>query len=1077
MQTNQKLVFCFLALIAVPMAEAATRTVINLNDTGSGTLREAIALAANGDTIAFATGLTGTVSLASALSAITNDVSITAPSVESVTINGNLTNRIFNVASGKTVTISGLGIVQGADALQNFGSVTLTNCTIGNCAYGECINNGPGNLVLYGCRIAGNSVRMFSSGQMALINTTVADNSVATGGFMVNYGTLTLTNCTLSRNSSSGGDGGAIFSAFALTVSSCTICSNSSGGHGGGIFRSSGTVQIQNTIIAGNRASIAGRDVFGAITSLGYNLIGATNDSTGWVVLDQAGTTITPINPLLGPLQNNGGGRFTHALLPGSPAIDGGQSSGLATDQRGVTRPYDNPGIANAAGGDGSDIGAFEAPLVSVPGNNVALARVVTTLNNSGPGSLREALSVSVSGDAVNFDSTLAGTISLLSSLPGTRGDITITEPNFEGVTVDGNGTNAIFATSGGRATISGVVIARGGATGGLANNGGTLTVDHCTVRNCVGGFCIFNAGSSDFHECLVSSNSVSIHNQGTMTLNNSTISDNSFSIGGFIANYGTLTITNCTLSRNSTFGGNGGAINNSGNLIVSSSTICSNFVSGSGGGIYRAAGTVQLRNTIVAGNSASVSGNDPDVYGAVASLGYNLIGIASSVWTSTDLHGQIGTPINPLLGPLQNNGGLRSTHALLPGSPAIDAGHSGGLATDQRGSARPSDNLTIANASGGDGSDIGAYEVRAGLNLLAIVSGGGVVLKNPNQVTFQTNASVTLTAIPDAGWTFSNWSGDATGANNPLPLVMTSDNNITAHFTATVSACVVAPSGLVNWWPGAGNANDIIGGNNGTLQNGATNAPGKVGTAFSFDGVDDRVAVPGYGTNIPRTEITVEFWQKVSAVRNQSAFSWNTFISTNVFNAHVPYGDGKVYWDFGDIGTSGRLSYTPPVSLVGTWQHFAMTASQSGNYMRIYRNGVLEASKVGMTPLPGGNLDLLIGGQSAVPFGGLIDEVSIYNRALSDSEIAALYNAGSAGKCQTPVYITSVGKSGANVNLSWLAQQGLGYRAQYKTNLSTTTPWIDVSGDVTATSSTASRTDSTLGTAPQRFYRVELLQ
>src|SRR5216683_6473790 len=106
----------------------------------------------------------------------------------------------------------------------------------------------------------------------------------------------------------------------------------------------------------------------GTFTSQGYNLIG---DGTGATITpttgDQIGTAGSPINPLLAPLQDNGGPTFTHALLPGSPAIDTGSAAtdpvsgtSITTDQRGLPRPVDDPAIANASGGDGSEIGAFE---------------------------------------------------------------------------------------------------------------------------------------------------------------------------------------------------------------------------------------------------------------------------------------------------------------------------------------------------------------------------------------------------------------------------------------------------------------------------------------------------------------------------------------------------------------------------------------------------------------------------------------------------------------------------------------------------------------------------------------------
>jgi hypothetical protein len=104
----------------------------------------------------------------------------------------------------------------------------------------------------------------------------------------------------------------------------------------------------------------------GNFSSAGYNLVGAADGSSGWSGLDQVGTTNSPIDPLLGPLQDNGGPTLTMALRWGSPAIDAGKSVGLTTDQRGAVRPFDFPSITNAPGGDGSDIGAFEVGLPSL---------------------------------------------------------------------------------------------------------------------------------------------------------------------------------------------------------------------------------------------------------------------------------------------------------------------------------------------------------------------------------------------------------------------------------------------------------------------------------------------------------------------------------------------------------------------------------------------------------------------------------------------------------------------------------------------------------------------------------------
>ena len=168
------------------------------------------------------------------------------------------------------------------------------------------------------------------------------------------------------------------------------------------------------------------------------------------------------------------------------------------------------------------------------------------------------------------------------------------------------------------------------------------------------------------------------------------------------------------------------------------------------------------------------------------------------------------------------------------------------------------------------------------------------------------------------------------------------------------------------------------------------TTQPGP-GTAVSFDGVDDRVLVANFCATAPTTEITIELWQKVSALAEQATFTVNSPSVNNLINAHIPYSDGVVYWDFGDFASGGRLSYTPPQSIVGTWQHFALVASQSGNFMRIYRNGVLEAQKAGMTPFTQGNFNLYIGG-NGLPFAGVIDEFRVWNTARTGPQIQASF-------------------------------------------------------------------------------------
>jgi hypothetical protein len=293
---------------------------------------------------------------------IIDSLTILGPGVKLLTVSGNNASSVFHITGG-TAKISGLTIAGGRSSVggginnQNVAStMNLSNCTVfGNTStsYGGGGIWNEGTMSLVGCVVAANS----------------AANLGAGAGIYNNFGTLRMTNCTLFANGATYLGGGGILNAGPLIVANCTIAGNTvnaAGDSGGGIYNYPfGTVQIQNSIVASNSTlSAASPDVSGVFASQGYNLIGVTNGSSSWAPFpnsgDQLGSLAAPINPKLGPLQDNGGPTFTMALLPGSSALDKGKSFGLATDQRGFGRPYDNPGVANAPGGDGSDIGAFE---------------------------------------------------------------------------------------------------------------------------------------------------------------------------------------------------------------------------------------------------------------------------------------------------------------------------------------------------------------------------------------------------------------------------------------------------------------------------------------------------------------------------------------------------------------------------------------------------------------------------------------------------------------------------------------------------------------------------------------------
>lgn len=199
----------------------------------------------------------------------------------------------------------------------------------------------------------------------------------------------------------------------------------------------------------------------------------------------------------------------------------------------------------------------------------------------------------------------------------------------------------------------------------------------------------------------------------GTLTLTNCTFADNHAVVGGAIYQVnGTLTLLNSTISGNTAT--QAGGIFSDGMLNLTSVTLTNNSATDRCGGLD-ASGVasnkaVSVANSILAGNSAPTS-PDVDLVGSVSSAGHNLVGDAGTTdgWNADDMLGDANAPIDPMLGPLQLNDGLTSTHELMPGSPAVDAiqaeenGCGTTLVTDQCGSARPV----------GGGCDIGSFELQ----------------------------------------------------------------------------------------------------------------------------------------------------------------------------------------------------------------------------------------------------------------------------------------------------------------------------------------------------------------------------
>jgi hypothetical protein len=284
-------------------------------------------------------------------------VTIVGAGARSTTVDATgLGDRVFRIDAG-SASISGLTITGGSPpanstglgngevgdggGIQNNGTLTLSDSTVtGNTVGSTSVSNEGGGIANPGATA------------MTLIDDTVVGNSSSQygGGVDIDAGTASITNTTITGNSGPQDGGGVdIDTHGAVAFVNDTITGNSAAsGNGGGVWVEGSNVSFLNTIIAGNTAQAS--DVTdcndASATDNGHNLQGTptcfASTSNGDITGD----------PMLGPLQNNGGQTDTEALLDGSPAINAGDNSGCpATDQRGVTRPQ----------GPACDIGAYEA--------------------------------------------------------------------------------------------------------------------------------------------------------------------------------------------------------------------------------------------------------------------------------------------------------------------------------------------------------------------------------------------------------------------------------------------------------------------------------------------------------------------------------------------------------------------------------------------------------------------------------------------------------------------------------------------------------------------------------------------
>jgi hypothetical protein len=229
----------------------------------------------------------------------------------------------------------------------------------------------------------------------------------------------------------------------------------------------------------------------------------------------------------------------------------------------------------------------------------------------------------------------------------------------------------------------------------------------------------------------------------------------------------------------------------------------------------------------------------------------------------------------------------------------------------------------------------------------------------------------------------------------------------IAGYASPAVVTCTAAPPGMVSWWPGEGNGNDIRGENNGTPQGGSpvTFPAGEVERAFQFVDASQRVVIPDNASLDLTNAVTIDAW--VSPQQAGSVGNCTTFVlKGNIQAFDQPYGlffyaDRTASMRVGNAGNVQEAVSTTQLPL-NTFTHLAGT--YDGTTIKIYVNGVLENSVVSsIGTLTNSTFPLVIGSTGPCPGGTLaeVDEVELFNRALDITEIQAIFNAGSAGKCK----------------------------------------------------------------------------
>ena len=884
---------------AIQPVQAATRTVTNTLDSGAGSLRQTISDTLDNDVIVFDPTIFNTpltITLSSGQLVVDKSLTIDGASgnVYTPTVNANNASRVFWVGPSINVTINRLNIVNGyrdADTggagIYNQGALTVTSSalisnTSTNFQYGGAVYNAfGGTMTISGSQFINNTGyfggAIYSGGGnnpvMYIRNTTFVSNTGTFGGAVTNLNAnlMDIAGSTFISNTASN-YGGAVYSRSPLTVTTSTFNNNSSLAGGGGI-QDYGTLYLDTSTFFGNSAQTLG---------------GALNVSEGYVMVTNSTFLSNTSAQHGGALNNHSYGMVdvVNSTLQGNySAAYGGAVSNEAGSAVTLTNSLLTNNMANNFGGAIDNGGwlaiesnTFRNNLTGDSGGAIYLnsAGYTTTVDNSQ--FISNGVVIGGGGGVVLY----GGTLSV---------------------------TNSTF--------VSNTAINGGGA---LRNNGGVvLAVNDTFVAN-----------------LSTSSNSGAIYNCNTncyMAIVNNTIVRNSTPApyAGGITNQGTAMVTNTLLADNSTANCSGNAATASANNLDSGATcgfspsdgslnntepLLGNI--GNYGGVVPTlpllpgspaidAGTCQGPFTPAtdARGTARPQLSACDV-GAFESRGFTFgtpSGSPQTATINTAFSTPLGVSVNSSYGEPVNGGsvtivtpGSGASAALSPAAPLTIT--NGVISTSASANGITGSYVISASAKGINGAANFNLTNQPIMYALTVhVVGNGNVTNTPAGTSFAAGTVVTLTAAPNTGSSFANWSGNASGTNSVITLSMDSAKVVTATFSLNTYTLSTATSGN-----GSGTVSHV-----------------PAGSTFSYGSVVTLTATPNTGSSFANwsagvngsgqvVTLTVDSDKHITATFTLNTYTLNTATTGNGSGSvsHVPAGSTFNY------GTVITLTATP---------------------------------------------------------------------------------------------------------------------------------------------------------------------